>query len=93
MYEEAKKVELELDRDGDEPDEEVEELDEECDLCEECKECAWYDECAGIEEDEEDEPEDEYEPDFDDDDDDFHARHLSNWEDFGYRPFGCQDLL
>ena len=40
-----------------------------------------------------DETEEEYEPDFDDDDDDFHARHLSNWEDFGYRPFGCGDLL
>ncbi len=65
----AKKVEFELDEDGDEPDEEVEELDDE------------------------DEPEEECEPDFDDGDDDFHARHLSNWEDFGYRPFGCGDLL
>ena len=35
----------------------------------------------------------EYEPDFDDGDDDFQARHWHPHDDFGYKPFGCGDLL
>lgn len=34
----------------------------------------------------------EYEPDFDDDEF-YHQMHAHNHDDFGYRPFGCGDLL
>ena len=35
----------------------------------------------------------EYEPDFDDDDWFYQEMHAHNHDDFGYRPFGCGDLL
>ena len=38
------------------------------------------------------EDQDEYVPDFDDDDDEFYHQ-CHHHDDFGYRPFGCGDLL
>ena len=38
------------------------------------------------------EDQDEYVPDFDDDEF-YHQMHAHNHDDFGYRPFGSQDLL